>query len=76
MAERIADVFEIIGQKLLVLGDIISPFIDGNIRVGAIETRVNKTIKFLYSLIPALQGGCELNNCYYLSKKRFVRVKI
>lgn len=51
------------------------PCISGNVRAGAVEPRVNNAVKFLYSLGPALRGGCQLYS-YYLSKKRFAGLKI
>ncbi len=36
----------------------MSLFVGGNVRVGAIESRVNNIVKFLYSLGPALWDRC------------------
>ncbi len=72
----VVDVFEIFGQKLPVLGGVVPSFVGGNVRAGAVESSVNNVVKFPYSLSPALRGGCQLNNCYYLSKKCFTGVKM
>ena len=52
------------------------PFVGGNVKARIIEPRVNNVVKFPNSLSPVLQGGCQLNNCYYLSKKRFARAEM
>ncbi len=43
-------------------------------KAGAVEPRVNNTVKFPYSLGPTLRGGYKLNNCYYLLNKCFAEV--
>ena len=48
------DIYEVFDQKLLVLGGIVSPFVDGNVRAGIIKLRINNIVKFLYSLGPVL----------------------
>ncbi len=72
----VVDVFEIFGQKLLILGGVVPLFVGGNVRAGAVEPSINNVVKFPYSLGPTLQGKCQLNNCYYLLKKHFIRVRI
>ncbi len=50
----VAKLHEILGQILSVLGDDIPLFVGGNVRAGAVESRVNNVIKSPYSLGPAL----------------------
>lgn len=52
------------------------PFASNNMRAGAVKPRVNNVIKFLYSLGLALRGRCQLNNCYYLTKKHFAGARM
>ncbi len=72
----VVDVFEIFGQKPPVSGGVVPPFVSGNVRAGVVKPRVNNAVKFPYSLGPALRGRCQLNNYYYLSKKRFTRARM
>ena len=54
--ESVIDDHKVFGQKLLVLGDIVPSFINGNAKTETILPEVNNVIKFLYNLGSALRG--------------------
>lgn len=72
----VVDIFEIFGQKLPVLEGVMPPFISGNMRAEVVKSRINDAVKFPYSWGPILRGKYQLNNCYYILKKRFTEPRI
>lgn len=51
-------------------------FVSGNVKAGAVKQRIIKVVKSLYSLGSALGDKCQLNNCFYLLKKRFAKARM